>query len=270
MKSVATLGREPQSFLGASWIPVFLKRLPESKKRKWALRILALSPHYFLNREKPEFRNLPLDDYYNEEYRLGTLSRRSIYENVLKPHLNAGDILIDYGCGPGFVSKAMSPHVKKIYSCDISTGALACAEILNGAPNITYITADEKGLSAISDGSVDTVVSFAVIQHLSDEVFEIVLENCRRKLKKGGKVVFQIQLTDEIWKTEAEHRDDTSFQNQIKLKYGLHCFGRTEEDHISLLEKYGFSNVTISRIGGGQNDEPVGFSEEHLLVADLA
>lgn len=269
LKSFATLGREPQSFLSAAWIPVFLRNLPEKKKRKWALRILALSPHYFLNRDEPALRDLPADEYYEEEIRRGAASREKIFDVALKPHLSKSDVVLDYGCGPGFVSKAISPHVKRVFSCDISTGALACAEIINGAENITYLTADEKGLSKIPDGSIDVVVSFAVVQHLSDEIFEIVLENCRRKLKKGGKVVFQIQLIDETWKTEAEHREDTSLQNQLKLKYGLHCFGRTEETHITLLEKHGFSNVNISGIGGDHNDTAGGFSEEHLLVAIL-
>lgn len=269
-KSVATLGREPQSFLGAAWIPAFLRRLPKNKQRKWALRILALSPHYFLNREKPEFRNLPLDAYYEEEVKLGTASRNSIYENVLKPHLRADDVVIDYGCGPGFVSKAMSPHVKKLYSCDISTGALACAEIINSASNITYVKADEKGLSTIPDSSIDVVVSFAVIQHLSDEIFSLVLENCRQKLKPGGRIVFQIQLTDDVWKTEAEHRDDGSLENQIKLKYGLHCFGRTAEAHIEKLEEHGFDNIQITHIADANGNSFAGFSEGHLLTAILA
>ena len=67
-----------------------------------------------------------------------------------------------------------------------STGALACAKILKAAPNLEYIVADKVGFAAIPDGSLDVIYSFAMVQHVTDEVFEMVLANCCRKLNPAG------------------------------------------------------------------------------------
>lgn len=262
-----TLGSEPQNFLGAKWIPVFLKRVPEKSRRKWALRILNMSPHYFLDGGNPKFADLSLDEYLEEVYRLLSESRRDIYQQILRPHLEEEYTVLEYGCGPGFVAKAVSPHVKKVFACDISTGALACGEIINESENIEYVVADEKGLSAIKDESLDAIYSFAVIQHITDEVFEIVLENCHQKLKKGGKLVLHIQLKDETWKTENEWKSDESLKGKIKYKYGLHCFGRTKERHEELVSKYGFSNIEFEDLTDLTNENSSEDDSQKLLLA---
>ena len=124
-----TLGKEPQTFLGAKWIQTFLDKIPESKKRIWALRILSLSPHYFINPDKPEYRNLSSDEYLEAVFADCVSSRVKIFEHILKNHLSERQTVLDYGCGPGFLAGVVAPNVNKIYACDISTGALACARI---------------------------------------------------------------------------------------------------------------------------------------------
>lgn len=235
------LGNEPQNFLGARWIPAFLQKVPEKSKRKWALRILNLSPHYFFDGDNPAYKNMKTDQYLETVFQLNAESRREIYQKVLDKHLEKDFTVLEYGCGPGFLAKAVSPFVEKIYACDISIGVITCARILNNADNIEYFTADDEGLAKIEDESLDAVFSFAVVQHLTDEIFELVLENCRRKLKTGGKILFHIQLDDEIWKPEEEWKSDTSLKGKLKYKYGLHCFGRTKEKHEEIISKHGFS-----------------------------
>src|SRR4029079_16537731 len=130
---------------------------------------LSLSPHYFINPDAPEFKGLSGDSYLEKAFQLGVESRQHIYDLVVKPHLNPGDMVMDYGCGPGFLSRAIAPNVRRVYSCDISDGALACARVLNSAPKLEYVVADSEGLSRIPDGGVDLVVSFALVQHLTAE-----------------------------------------------------------------------------------------------------
>src|SRR5438132_9223410 len=130
-----------------------------------------------------------------------TNSREYIYEKILVNFVEPDFEIIDYGCGPGFLAKATAPHVKKIYAVDISAGAITCAEILNSAGNIEYIVADGAGIKSIPDRQIDAIYSFAVVQHLTDQAFEKVLENCRQKLKPNGQLILHIQLTDDIWQT---------------------------------------------------------------------
>ncbi|CAN5706055.1 hypothetical protein BH24ACI3_BH24ACI3_06090 [soil metagenome] len=221
-------GKESQDFLSAAWIRLLLDHASASKKRLWALRILALSPHYFLDRKDPKYAGLSNDEYLEATFASLTESRERIYQKILKPYLGPNDVVIDYGAGPGFLARATAPHVNKIYAVDISKGAVACAKIVNPHESIEYLVADQDGLDTIPDGQIDAVYSFAVIQHLTDQTFVHVLDTCRQKLKPNGRLILHIQLTDEIWTTEAEWKAGTSLKDKIKYDYGLHCFGRTE------------------------------------------
>lgn len=266
-KWVAILGAEPQAFLGANWVKKILDRAPAPKKRIWALRLLSLSPHYFLRPEGPEFDGLSDDEHLEKGFEESLDSRLRIYEMIFKGKIHSTDVLLDYGCGPGFLSKAVSPHVKKVYSCDISSGVLACADVVNGADNIEYVLATKNGMQQIEDESIDVVISFAMVQHLSDEIFETVLDNIGRKLKPGGRLILHIQLTDDVWKTEAEWKNDSSIRGRLKFRYGLHCFGRTEEAHRELVAKHNFTNIVIHDLAEMVTDNSNDVRSQGLLTA---
>ncbi|REJ78793.1 MAG: class I SAM-dependent methyltransferase [Acidobacteria bacterium] len=235
-----TLGKDEQNFLGARWVPAFLRRVPERSKRKWALRVLDLSPHYFLFPNNPKYKGLSKDEYLEAIADDARISREKIRDSFLLSKLEDVGSLIDWGCGPGFMAKALSPHLKKITAVDISAGALACAEIINGADNIRYIVGDRKGLSTIKDGSADAVISFHLFQHLSDKIARIVLSNASSKLRSGGKLIVHVQTENDIWRTEEEWRSDESLKGRMKLRYGLNCFGRSQVDYQQMLGEAGF------------------------------
>ena len=266
-KWVLTSGKEKQNFLGAKWIPAFLDKVPEKSRRKWALRILSLSPHYFIDSENPEFAAMSTDEYLDASYDIITRSREEIYDKILQPHLEKDYEILEYGCGPGFVAKAVSPHVKKVFACDISNGALACGEIINNAANIEYIVADDAGLAKIPDQSLDCIYSYEVIQHLTDEIFESVLDNCYRKLKQGGKILLHIQLPDKLWKSEQDWKSDQTLKGKLKYKYGLHCFSRTLEQHREIIEKHKLSGLNFLDIKNIETENPYGLKSQKLLVA---
>ena len=267
LKYALTLGSDPQNFLGKWWIPSVLKRLPQGKRRKWALRVLSLSPHYFFGDDPGE---KTLDENLEVRYSDRLRSRKKICDLVLSRVLKESDVVLDYGCGPGFLAVNAAKLAKQVYACDISSGALACAEIINPAPNLTYVRADESGLSSVPDAGIDVAYSFAVIQHLTDETFEHVLENCGRKVRPGGKLVLHIQLSDEIWKTEDEWKADKSVKGKLKFRYGLHCFGRTAEHHSELVEKHGFRDVAIEPLAAEVAAELNGTQAEAILSATRA
>jgi SAM-dependent methyltransferase len=248
LKWSAILGKDEQNFLGARWIPAFLKKVPQKSKRKWALRILDLSPHYFLSPDDPKYSGLSKDEYLEAVFADSALSREDIWNEILGDRIGGAGTVIDYGCGPGFLTKAVSHHVEKIYGVDISEGALACAKVVNSGENITYLRADTAGLASIEDGSVDAVCTYAVLQHLTDEVAAIVLANIAAKLKRGGKLAAHVQLNTDTWKSEDEWRSDSSVKGKLKFKYGLHCFGRSRQEYSELFRAAGFSEPNFEAV----------------------
>jgi SAM-dependent methyltransferase len=243
-----SLGHGPQNFLGARWVPAFLRRVPASRRRIWALRMLSLSPHYFFDGDNPAYRGMRGREYLETVFRINAESRVEIYEKLLMPELTAESVVLDYGCGPGFLAKAVAPHVKKLYAIDISVGALECARILNPAENIEYLSADDRGLETIPEGSIDVAYSFAVFQHLTDDVLANVLANTYEKLRTGGKLIVHVQLADDMWRTEIDWRRDASLRGRVKFRYGLHCFGRTENEYQRILDRQGFEVLAIRQM----------------------
>jgi len=268
LRSSLTLGSRPQTFLGARWVRWALDRAPESRKRLWAFRLLSLSPHYFLDRDTPANRSLPEQEYFEKAAAEWLSSREQFFDAALKDRLADADTILDYGCGPGFLAVTLAKNFDRVFACDISSGALDCARVLNSAENLTYVLADDIGWSQIPDESLDAIVSLAVVQHLSREAYEKMLAACNRKLKTGGKIILHIQLDESGWKTEDAWKEDRSIKGKLKYSYGLHNFGRPESEHIAMAEQAGFAGVEIEPLSpffpGGFED----VGEQHLLTAE--
>lgn len=262
----STLGGE-QNFLGARWIQTVLKHAPAAKRREYALKLLSLSPHYFLDADDPKYRSLSKSQYVEDAFQRSRVGRQKIYEQILKDHISADAVVIDYGCGPGFLARVLAQHAQKVYAFDISEGVLACARILNNEPNLEYLIADESGWTAVPDGSVNTVVSIAMAQHLSDDILAGVLDVCARKLRSGGMLIMHIHLLDRGWKSEDDWKADTSVRGKIKYKYGLHCFGRTAAQYIVMASRYGFEDIDIRPLAEIVTEDFDDICSEHLLTA---
>lgn len=261
-----TLGKEPQSFLGAKWIEKILERIPESSKRLWALRFVSMSPHYFIT-ELPEYRQMSNAEVLEASYQSVRQSRIDIWNKLLKKHFEKNFKVLDYGCGPGFIAKIVSEFVEKVYAVDISSGAIATAKIINRAENIEYLRSDNEELQKIPNESVDIVYSFAVAQHLTDEVLDIVLRNCHHKLKNGGKLLLHIQMTNELWKSQDECAKDSSLKAKVKYIYDLHCFGRSAEKYFEIVSSKGFENISLEKFKGFEAQYDEELKSQRLLIA---
>lgn len=238
---VLTLGRDNQSFLGASWIAPLLRHTPSRGRRRLALSILSVSPHYFYR--LPEYERLSFTEFTEREFERNRATRERLGQLVLGPHLDGRQVVLDYGCGPGFLVRYAAGLSRTVYGVDISRGALECARVINGAPNVSFLHADQ--MADIGDATIDLVYSVAVAQHLTDRVLERVLATLWRKLKPAGRLLLHIVLDAEGWRTEEEWRRDVSLTGRLRLKYGLNCFTRSEQRVRDMLEAAGFGSIVI-------------------------
>ena len=157
--------------------------------------------------------------------------------------------------------------MKHVYAADISPGALACARILNPAENLDYIAANKAGMDAIANETIDAVTSFAVLQHVSDDIYELILRGFRQKLKPGGRLILHIQLLGGAWKTEEEWLSDRSVRGRLKLRCGLHCFARPPESHLEMIARSGFVDARIESIADIVTNDFDDICSQHLLTA---
>jgi len=241
--NILTLGNEDQSFLGARWIGKLLKRAPGKYKRRLALTALSWSPHYFFRNTNPEYLHLSHLEFTEREFERNRSGREKLCSQVLLSHLNSTQVVLDYGCGPGFLANSVSKHVRTLYGVDLSRGVLECARILNSSPISAFLHTTQ--LSEIKDSSVDLIYSFAVIQHVTDSIFGKILTTMLNKLKKGGKLLIHIVLEEDNWRMEQDWRRDMTLKGRLKWKYGLNCFKRSEERVREMLASAGFASIVI-------------------------
>jgi ubiquinone/menaquinone biosynthesis C-methylase UbiE len=108
----------------------------------------------------------------------------------LLPHLEAGQRLLDVGCGPGTITVDLAQRLApgEVVALEREASVLAEVERLavgRGVDNLTTVVGDVYGL-AYADGEFDVVHAHQVLQHLSDPV--AALREMRRVTRPGGLV----------------------------------------------------------------------------------
>lgn len=264
-KSLLFRGKENQSFIGATWVVTLLKVAPKRFKRRLALSVLSWSPHYFFRDINDEYYRIPFKDFLEREFERNKESREKIANLILARYLNTHQTVLDYGCGPGFLANAVSPRVARIFAVDVSRGVLECARILNGRDKTTYLHTTQ--LEHIKDGSIDLIYSFAVIQHVTDQVFNEILDTLYKALKDNGTVVIHVVVDQQGWRDESDWASNKSIKGKLKLKCGLNCFNRNRENIVRMFEEHDFSSVHLLPIDSLCSEDFDDICKQHLVTA---
>jgi SAM-dependent methyltransferase len=101
---------------------------------------------------------------------------------------------LDFGCGAGRLSRALSSRFDRCVGVDISERMVEVARDLNqDRPGCEFHVNDSTDLSRFDDATFDFVVSHLVLQHIpgQDAILRYVGEFAR-VLRPGGAIVFQL------------------------------------------------------------------------------
>lgn len=265
-KALLTNGRDNQAFIGAKWLVILLRITPRFLKRNVALRILSISPHYFNRTSRAEYQRMTASQFLEAEFERNRSSRERICDQILSPRMKPDYQVLEIGCGPGFLTRAVAKYVRTAYACDISIGVLECSRIINGASNIRYIYSGESGFAQIADSSLDLACSFAVIQHLREPVIRSLFMVAGKKLRPGGVCLFQIQLDDGKWKSESAWIKDQSVTGRLRLKYALNFFPRSEAFFRELAADAGLSVIAVRPMSELLDQPFDDLYRQHLLI----
>ncbi len=246
-----------QNFLGAPWVAHLMDTVPGPLRERAALRLLSFSPHYFYDRD------------ISAEAERNRRSRQALADALIAPYLTPASRVIDYGCGPGYMARAVAGMAGHVDAVDISRGVLACARALNGGAGITYRTPAE--LRRSSD-QADLAYSFAVAQHMRTEGLTGALHLLASKIRVGGTLLMHFaEPGPGGWRTQADWDADQSMGGRAKRRYGLNCFGRTAAEMTGLAAGCCFTGIVVTplsdllTIPGGDD-----VASQHLLVAQRA
>lgn len=101
---------------------------------------------------------------------------------------------LDFGCGAGRVTRALSARFDECVGVDISEAMVAEARRLNAdRPNCDFVVNDAPDLRRFADGSFDLVYSTLVLQHLPGRpLIAAYLAEFVRLLAPGAAAAFQL------------------------------------------------------------------------------
>jgi SAM-dependent methyltransferase len=266
MKTVRTAGKLAiqfataglsQNFLGAAWVAPVLDTMPEPVRERAALRLLSVSPHYFYDRD------------IRAEAERNRRSRQALTQALIMPYLTTQAKVIDYGCGPGYMARAVAEIADHVDAIDISRGVLACARVLNNCPSITYLTPAELWHR---NSHADLAYSFAVVQHMRTGAVIEALRLLAAKINPGGYLLLHFAEPGQgSWRTQADWDADRSLVGRLRRRYGLNCFGRTSAEMADLAAGQGFTDITVVPLRAQLTtliDDDI--ASQHMLIARRA
>jgi ubiquinone/menaquinone biosynthesis C-methylase UbiE len=101
---------------------------------------------------------------------------------------------LDFGCGVGRLTRALSQHFRYCDGVDISEAMIAKARELNGTlPDCTFTVNKREDLDAFPDDHFDLIYTSLVLQHLPNrQAILSYLAEFIRTLKADGMLVFQL------------------------------------------------------------------------------
>lgn len=151
------------------------------------------------------------------------------YYSVLP--LIKGKIVLDAACGEGYGTALMAKSAASVTGVDISEEAVECARRnYRSQGKIDFIKASIVRIP-IADHSVDVVISFETIEHVTEEVQWQFLDEICRVLKEDG-ILIMSTPNKEIYSDRPEYHN----------KFHIKEFYR--EDFLSFLRKK-FTNVAL-------------------------
>jgi SAM-dependent methyltransferase len=109
---------------------------------------------------------------------------------------------LDFGCGVGRISRALSEHCAQVTGVDVAESMVGHARALNAdRPGCTFLVNSTPDLSQFADGSFDLVYSRLVLQHIPPPLNRVYVSELVRVLAPGGAGMFQVPQPDAASRT---------------------------------------------------------------------
>jgi len=111
--------------------------------------------------------------------------------------LDAASPALDFGCGVGRLTRALSDYFPECWGVDISPTMIRLAKEFNlDRPACHFCLNERDDLQAFPDGKVGFIYTSIVLQHIKREYVSRYLLELVRILKAGGVFVFQVPETE--------------------------------------------------------------------------
>ncbi|MBT3801456.1 MAG: class I SAM-dependent methyltransferase [Bacteroidetes bacterium] len=105
---------------------------------------------------------------------------------------------LDFGCGVGRLSRALSAHFDQVIGLDVSSTMIAKAKELNdlSTEKLSFVHNEQNDLSIFEDNSFDFIFTTIVLQHIPKPASVNYINEFARICKPNGLIIFQLPVAD--------------------------------------------------------------------------
>lgn len=166
----------------------------------------------------------------------GRYIRGELFVQLARQAIAPGSFTLDYGCGPGRLSRLMEGCGLRVRGVDTSPGMIEQAQKLVRPGSTMTFAAIEKAIDALPPATYDAIVCSSVIEYVPDA--DELLQQFRAALRPGGTLIISFA-------NAASH-----FRKQWQRQAGDNPMGPgqhhvwTWPEFSALLERNGFRPVT--------------------------
>jgi SAM-dependent methyltransferase len=202
-----------------------MERLVARIRSAWS-RLGETQPHFSVMTHvtfRPENIDRSLDFFFE-------LGEQSVREQlaVLRRHgLRETKLLtcVEFGCGVGRMTRALSTEFGKVIGYDISAAHLAHAKAYleqDGIQNVQLVHCAENILQPIE--LCDVFLSIIVLQHNPPPVIRQLIDNALAALRPGGFALFQVPT----YIVDYSYKNDTYLAQNDEPGMEMHCLPQQE------------------------------------------
>lgn len=132
----------------------------------------------------------PIDEFF----KTGIQEIDIVMEHVRSIHIdNQHRKALDFGCGVGRLTQALTNHYDEVYGIDIAPSMIELANKYNKyIDKCYYILNGSNDLKLFGDDNFDFIYSKLVLQHMRSEYSKAYIKEFLRILAPNGVLVFQI------------------------------------------------------------------------------
>jgi O-antigen biosynthesis protein len=209
---------------------------------------------------------IPSDELASKEIGIEHLHRYHSIKN-----LTEGKIVLDIACGEGYGSMLIAQSAAEVFGVDLDNETIVHAKEKYKSKNLHFLQGTVENIP-LSNHSIDIIISFETIEHVSETVQKKFIAEIKRVLKTSGTLVIstpnKINYSDRYSfanKFHIKEFDRHEFQSLMKSNFNYSNYYDQGYDIISAITET--DPLQIRQIGICNWDRPLqSFSRKYLLA----